>query len=56
MATYKKIIKITKKDYQRLQKEYGRILDLYISDNVYYIIGTIDELKALDLDLDVPFY
>jgi len=56
MAIYKKIIKITKEDYDRLKKDYGSILDLYITDNVHYVIATIDDLKSLDLDLDVPFY
>jgi hypothetical protein len=56
MAIYRKIIKISKEDYDRIKKDYSSILDLYISDNTHYIIATSEELKALDLNPDVPFY
>jgi len=55
MPVNKKILKITKDEYDRLSKEYSYILDLYMSDNIYYAIGTFEDLKAVGLDPGVPF-
>tara|TARA_R100001082_G_scaffold34786_1_gene18015 strand:- start:69 stop:239 length:171 start_codon:yes stop_codon:yes gene_type:complete len=55
MPVNKKILKITKDEYDRLVKEYSYILDLYMSDNTYYVIGTFEDLKAVGLDPGVPF-
>jgi hypothetical protein len=55
MSVNKKILKITKDDYDRLVKEYSYILDLYMSDNDYYVIGTFEDLKGVGLDPGVPF-
>ena len=55
MAVNKKILKITKDDYDRLVKEYSYILDLYMSDNQHYAIGTFEDLRAVGLDPGVPF-
>ena len=51
----KKILKITKEEYNKLNKEYSYILDLYMSDNTYYVIGTFEDLKGVGLDPGVPF-
>tara|TARA_R100000234_G_C4890614_1_gene131305 strand:+ start:151 stop:321 length:171 start_codon:yes stop_codon:yes gene_type:complete len=56
MPIHKKIVKISEEDYHRLKKDYGTILDLYIQDNNHYVIAKIEELKALNVNLDVPFY
>ena len=56
MPINKKIIKINKKEYDRLTKDYGYILDLYMSDNQYYVIGTIDDLKSAGVALTSPYY
>jgi TRAP-type uncharacterized transport system substrate-binding protein len=55
MPVNKKILKITKEEYDKLGKEYSYILDLYMSDNTYYVIGTFEDLKAVGLDPGVPF-
>ena len=55
MPVNKKILKITKDEYDRLSKEYSYILDLYMSDNTYYVIGTFEDLKGVGLDPGVPF-
>ena len=55
MPVNKKILKITKEEYDKLNKEYSYILDLYMSDNTYYVIGTFEDLKAVGLDPGVPF-
>ena len=55
MPVNKKILKITKDEYDNLSKEYSYVLDLYMSDNTYYVIGTFEELKAVGLDPGVPF-
>jgi len=55
MPVNKKILKITKDEYDKLSKEYSYILDLYMSDNTYYVIGTFEDLKAVGLDPGVPF-
>ena len=44
-----------KEEYDKLGKEYSYILDLYMSDNTYYVIGTFEDLKAVGLDPGVPF-
>ena len=56
MPINKKIIKIDKDKYKELKKEFGSILDLYISDNDYYVIGTIDDLRSVGVNPGVPFY
>ena len=56
MPVNKKIIKISKEQYDSLVKEYSYILDLYMTDNQYYVIGTIDDLKSAGVDLDSPYY
>ena len=55
MPVNKKILKITKDEYDKLSKEYSYILDLYMSDNTYYVIGTFEDLKGVGLDPGVPF-
>tara|TARA_R100001463_G_scaffold37357_5_gene80248 strand:+ start:8144 stop:8314 length:171 start_codon:yes stop_codon:yes gene_type:complete len=55
MPVNKKIIKITKDEYDKLSKEYSYILDLYMSDNQHYVIGTFEDLKGAGLDPGVPF-
>jgi len=55
MPINKKILKITKEEYDKLNKEYSYILDLYMSDNTYYVIGTFEDLKGVGLDPGVPF-
>ena len=56
MAVNKKIIKISKEEYDRLTKDYSYILDLYMSDNQHYVIGTIDDLKSVGITLDSSYY
>ena len=56
MPIHKKIIKIDKDKYEELKKEFGYFLDLYISDNDYYVIGTLEDLRAVGVHLDSPFY
>ena len=56
MPIHKKIVKIDKNKYEELKKDFSNILDLYISDNDYYVIGTLEDLKALGVELDAPFY
>tara|TARA_R110002050_G_scaffold222716_4_gene358501 strand:+ start:175 stop:345 length:171 start_codon:yes stop_codon:yes gene_type:complete len=56
MAIYKKIIKIKEEEYHRLKKDYGTLLDLYISDNEHYVIGKLEDLKACGINLSSPFY
>ena len=55
MPVNKKILKITKDEYDNLSKEYSYVLDLYMSDNTYYVIGTFEDLKSVGLDPGVPF-
>ncbi len=55
MATYKKIIKISKEEYDRLNKDYSYMFDLYMSDNQYYAIGSSEDLKAAGLDMPSPY-
>ena len=55
MPVNKKILKITKEEYDKLNKEYSYILDLYMSDYTYYVIGTFEDLKSVGLDPGVPF-
>tara|TARA_R110000751_G_scaffold20764_1_gene60468 strand:+ start:408 stop:578 length:171 start_codon:yes stop_codon:yes gene_type:complete len=55
MAVSKKIIKIDKNKYKELKKNFGNILDLYITDNDYYVIGTVEDLKSVGVDPGVPF-
>ena len=55
MAINKKIIKIDKDKYEELKKEFNYLLDLYISDNEYYAIGTIEDLRSVGVDPGVPF-
>mgnify|MGYP003144538036 CR=1 FL=1 len=51
MAVTKKIIKITRHEYERLGKEYSYLFDLYMSDNVYYVIGKIEDLKEAGVNI-----
>ena len=55
MAVHKKIIKISKNEYDRLTKDYSYIFDLYMSDNIYYVIGSIDDLKAAQVETPSPY-
>jgi hypothetical protein len=55
MPINKKIIRIDKDKYEDLKKSFSTVFDLYISDNDYYVIGTIDDLRAVGIDADVPF-
>jgi len=55
MPVHKKIVKITEEKYKELKKEFGTILDLYISDNDHYVIGTVEDLKSVGVDPGVPF-
>jgi len=55
MAIHKKIIKIEKDKYEELKKEFSYVLDLYISDNEYYVIGTLEDLKAVGVTPESPF-
>ena len=55
MPVNKKIIKIDKDKYEKLKKDFTYTLDLYISDNEYYVIGTFEDLKAVGIDPGVPF-
>ena len=56
MPIYKKIVKISKEEYDRLYPEFSYILDLYMSDNQHYVIGTVEDLKAVGVNLDSPYY
>jgi len=56
MPIYKKIVKISKEEYDRLYPEFSYILDLYMSDNQHYVIGTVEDLKAVGINLDSPYY
>ena len=56
MPTYKKIIKISKEEYDRLSKEYGYIFDLYMSDGQHFVIGSETDLKSAGVNLDSPYY
>jgi len=55
MAVNKRIIKISKEEYDRLTKDFGYILDLYMSDNVYYVIGTVNDLRAAGITIESPY-
>ena len=55
MAINKKIVKIDKDKYEELKREFNYLLDLYISDNDYYVIGTFEDLKSVGVDPGVPF-
>ncbi len=55
MPTYKKIIKISQKEYDRLTKDYSYIFDLYMSDNQHYVIGIKEDLKAAGVDIPSPY-
>ena len=56
MSITKRIIKISKKEYDRLKKDYGHTFDLYFQGDQYYVIGELPDLKAADISLEVPFY
>ena len=56
MAVTKKIIKIDKEKYEELRRDFSTLFDLYISDNDYYVIGQIDDLKSVGVDPGVPFF
>jgi hypothetical protein len=55
MPVNKKIIKIDKDKYEELKKDFSIFLDLYMSDNEYYVIGTFEDLKSVGVDPGVPF-
>ena len=55
MQTHKKILKISKEEYDRLSKDYGYIFDLYMSDNQHYVIGKIEDLKGAGIDMPSPY-
>lgn len=56
MPIHKKIIRISQEEYERLKPDFSTILDLYISDSEYYVIGTLSELKAAGVNLPSAFY
>ena len=56
MPVTKKIIKINKEEYDRLKEDYGTLFDLYFSDNDYYAIGTLEDLRASGVSLTSPYY
>ena len=55
MAVNKKIVKISKDKYEDLKKDFTYTLDLYFSDNDYYVIGTVEDLRSVGVDPGVPF-
>ena len=55
MPVHKKIVRITESKYKDLKKDYKYTFDLYISDNDYYVIGTVEDLKSVGVDPGVPF-
>ena len=55
MPVYKKIIKISKEEYERLNKDYSYVLDLYMSDNTYYVIGNTQDLQAAGVNMPSPY-
>ena len=56
MSVHKKIIKLKKEEYDRLKEDYGTLFDLYFSDNEYYVIGTLEDLRASGVSLTSPYY
>jgi len=55
MAVNKRIIKISKEQYESLNKEFSYILDLYMCDNIYYVIGTIEDLRSAGIAIESPY-
>jgi hypothetical protein len=55
MAVHKKIVRINKDKYEELKKDFSTVFDLYISDNDYYVIGTVEDLHSVGVDPGVPF-
>lgn len=55
MAVSKKIVRISKEKYEELKKEFSTVFDLYLSDNDYYVIGTVEDLHSVGVDPGVPF-
>jgi hypothetical protein len=55
MPVHKKIVKITEEKYKELKKDFTFSFDLYFSDNDYYIIGTVEDLRSVGVDPGVPF-
>jgi len=55
MAVNKKIVRINKDKYEELKKDFSTVFDLYISDNDYYVIGTVEDLHSVGVDPGVPF-
>lgn len=55
MPEYKKIIKISKEEYDRLNKDYSYIFDLYMSDNQHYVIGSVEDLKGAGVEMPSPY-
>ena len=55
MPIYKKIVKISKEEYDRLYPEFSYILDLYMSDNQHYVIGKQEDLKGAGVDMPSPY-
>jgi hypothetical protein len=55
MPVHKKIIKISKEEYERLNKDYSYLFDLYMSDNIYYVIGTTTDLQAAGVTMPSPY-
>ena len=55
MPVYKKIIKISKEEYERLNKDYSYLFDLYMSDNTYYVIGPTTDLQAAGVTMPSPY-
>ena len=55
MPINKKIIKISKQEYERLSKDYSYIFDLYMSDNQHYVIGKTDDLKGAGVEMPEPY-
>jgi hypothetical protein len=55
MAVKKKIVRINKDKYEELKKNFSTVFDLYLSDNDYYVIGTVEDLRSVGVDPGVPF-
>lgn len=62
MPIHKKIIKISKEDYNRLKADNNASVDLYIGEKdnshkiIYYAIGTKKELRIAGISPNVPYY
>lgn len=55
MAEYKKIVKVSKDEYNRLEKDFSYLFDLYMSDGQFYVIGNINDLRAASVSMPSPY-